>query len=47
MPLENQGYWCINDRAYRAQHEQGNTLQRPFAEHLPLPLGKGSLPVMN
>jgi hypothetical protein len=45
--LENQGYWYINDRAYRAQREQGNTLQRPFVEHLPLLLRRDSLPVIN
>jgi hypothetical protein len=46
MSLENQGYWYINDQAYQAQHEQGNTRQRPFVEHLPLPLKRDLLPVM-
>jgi hypothetical protein len=47
MPAENCGIWYINDGAYQAQHEQGNILQRQFAEHLPLPSRKDSLPVTN
>ena len=47
MPAENRGNRYINDWAYQAQHEQGNILQRQFAEHLRLPSGKDSLPVVN
>jgi hypothetical protein len=47
MPAENRGNWYINDGAYQAQHEQGNILQRQFAEHLRLPSRKGSPPVIN
>jgi hypothetical protein len=47
MPAENHGNWYISDGAYQAQHEQGNILQRQFAEHLRLPSRKDSLPVTN
>jgi hypothetical protein len=47
MPAENRGNWYINDGAYQAQHEQGNILQRQFAERLRLPSRKDSPPVIN
>jgi hypothetical protein len=47
MRAENRGNWYINDGTYQAQHEQGNILQRQFAEHLQLPSRKDSLPVTN
>ena len=47
MTAEICGSWYINDGAYQARHEQGNILQRQFAEHLRLLSRKDSLPVIH